>query len=413
MLIYLTPELREYFEENDYTDEDVEAIENIITSHRKCYHFVTAKRKCLEFYSGIDGLSRSSKKQLTMLRQDRATVSGIYEQIKTKIIVVPPTEKYNRKDVEENHNIEYLNDTVRKYSEFEIPLDRFLENEILEKVRMVSEHLDDCDIYDSIASNFIKLKDLPGKISFEKVHGGGNDTHKVYLEKIVQGYIVTSIVDSDKIEPASNIGTTARQVNDVFENNKMHKLISIEILPFHEKENLFSPVIYKHFGKNINPEALNQLIKLTDSEVGRKIYPYLDFKKGLHSGNYTDFYSEILDNEEIISDDTGLGKKADFLSHVTSQLAIKTELREKIYLVGLLGTAPLGDFNIKKITNNLKTKLDSYNSRTPHQIVRKEREKLDVIENLFDYLLEFQREYFMLFAQNICEWGIANSRRSS
>src|SRR5690606_34656920 len=125
-------------------------------------------------------------------------------------------------------------------SVFKIPLSRFLEPEMSEKTRMVSEHLDDCHFYEFIANNFSEHRHLPSSIAFDLLNGGGDVTFQVFEEKINKKYIAFAIADSDKREPEAAIGTTGKKVIEIFETYKIENIISCEILPVHEKENLFS-----------------------------------------------------------------------------------------------------------------------------------------------------------------------------
>lgn len=420
MLIYLDPLLIEYFNKNNPKNSDIESLENIITSHRNGYHYVTSNKECLEFISEMDGLSELNKRQLKMLSFDLSTHSTIGNMVETKIVVKPPNSTFNRIDKCETINLQFLNNFERVTSVFEIPLHQFLITEILDKTRLISEHLDDCYLYEFISGLYLKINNLPCKVTFDRVHGGGNDTHTIYSDKLLENYIVVAVVDSDKKDPTCQLGNTSKQVASVYNSKKHNSLIGYELLPFHEKENLFSPTIYEYFGKNIRDYSLKQLRILSECSLGKEIYPYIDIKNGLHSSNFLPFYEKVFELPGLILDSSVsekfekqfLGSKEKFLEYYSEQKTKRKAERINKYLIEPLGSNPLGNFNISKIIREIEEELDSLHPNTPDSVFEKKEKKLEIAKNILPHLMDFQREYFIILAKNICEWGISNRKKS-
>lgn len=408
MLIYLDSSLITYFDENKATAEDIDALENIISSHRNSNHYVFANRLTLDYFSENSMLSLGNAKQLRMLYSNYATLAPIINKVATKIIVTTSLSSFRRRNTVISID-DILDKKENVTSIFEIPLKKFVSTEISEKTRLISEHIDDCKLYEFMSNEFLSLQKLPFKISFDKVHGGGNDTHKVFLDKITNNHISLSIVDSDKKEPQSTIGNTARQVTDVYNSNKQTSIIGCEILPVHEKENLFSPIIYEKFGRNIDETSLQQLKNLTSNDKNNFYYAYLDLKKGLHKENFTSFHTNIFNLLEGIDDE----KKERFLNNSTLQTESKEPKSNKEYIIKPLGSNPLGDFDLLKIKNNLERKIITLHENTPQKIYDQYEDDLLVAKNILNHLLDFQKKYFHIFLKNICEWGLSNTRTAT
>ncbi|MEW4130438.1 hypothetical protein [Bacillus cereus group sp. BfR-BA-01399] len=419
MLIYIDPSLMEYFECNEPTTEDLEALDNIISSHRKGHHYIISTRNCLDFLSKLDGMSLFCQRNLKMLSHDYTTLANIPKRVTSKIIVKPPNYEFKRIDEEKESGI---NSYSYITAVFEVPLRQFLNAEIIEKTRLVSEHLDDCHFYEFIGNEFSNIKNLPCSIAFDRSHGGGNDTYRIYEEQILNKHIAFVLVDSDKKEPEGVIGETSRKVARVYEEYKEKTIIGCEILPVHEKENLFSPKVYENFGNNLKISALEQLKILSIYDENFKFFPFVDIKEGLHSDNYHSYFEFVfeipgliprLENERRNFDNEFVGSKEEFLKYIEEQKKLAKKDRTRKYLIESLSFNPLGKFEFEKVKNRLREELSHMHPNTPIEFVNKLKSKLEILENISEHLLEFQKIYFRILGTQIKEWGLANPKRSA
>jgi hypothetical protein len=419
MLIYIDSSLMLYFQESKYTTEDLDALDNIVSSHRKGYHYVLSDRKCLEFLSQLDGLSPSSKRQLQMLSHDYTTLAGIRNNVSSKIVIKPPNFNLKRIDSVIESGLQGYSYTT---SIFEIPLRDFLSSEFLYKTRLVAEHLHDCYFYEFIGNEFSKIKGLPCNLAFDHLHGGGSDTHRILEDKIINNHIVFALVDSDKKDPMEEIGTTAKQVVKVYEQYKENAIVGCEVLPVHEKENLFSSTVYEYLGYNVKPTAIQQLKLLEEYDNHGIFYPFIDLKEGLHSENYRSYFEPLFDIPDLIPriedqgrkfDNEFIGTKEDFLRYHHEQKNLEKRSRTKKYLIEPLGSNPLSEFELEKLKKRLFEELKQLNPSTPDFVGNKIKNKIQVLENLLDYLLTFQKQYFEILGTQIKEWGLSNPKRSA
>lgn len=417
MLIYIDPSLIEYFKHAQITSRDIEALENIILSHRNGYHFVTSNRKSLDFLKEMKDLSSISKKQLNILSLDYSTSGNFNEKIFSKIIVKSPNSPMKRIDNEIDSNIK---DYKYKTSIFEMPLDYFNTAEVLEKTRLIAENLEDCNFFQFIGEEFFRKRNLLCSLKFDLLSGGGSELSKLFKQKITSNHIVFVLVDSDKKNPESCLGNTSQLVLEVFQEHNEDNIIGCEILPVHEKENLVSSVIYKYIGKSTNSIAIKQLEILEKNDPEHNFFRYLDIKEGLHSDNYTDHFDSIFDIPNLIplSHENGrgfdkefVGSKEEFLKYSEDQKNVKKADRKRKYLIQKLGSNPLNNFNLVEDRELLRDEIEKYSSKIPEERLLEKMEKLKILENIFDYLLEFQREYFLILGMQIQEWGLANPKR--
>ncbi len=405
----------------DPTIEDLEALDNILASHRRGYHFVTTNRSCLDFLSKLNGLSLLCRKQLQMINFDYSTLSEITRQVATKIVVKPPNYEFKRTDTVIN-NSDIIDGYQYKTSTFEISLREFIRPEILDKTRLISEHIDDCYFYEFIGARFSTIRNLPCSLTFDHVHGGGNDTYKIFKDKIEKKNIVFTLVDSDKREPAEDIGATGKQVVDIYETYKENSIINCEVLPVHEKENLFSTSIYENFGNNIRNCAIEQYKILETFDDDCRFIPYIDIKEGLHSGNYLPYFEGLFDIPNLIPrshsesrnfDNEYVGTKEEFLDYYEEQKNLPKRDRNKKYLIEPLGSNPLGNFELEKLKDKLSNEISQLHPTASTDYVQKLENKLKILKDLADYLLEFQKEYFKILGTQIKEWGLSNPKRSA
>jgi hypothetical protein len=413
MLIYLDPSLIDYFKSSDASLQDFEALDNIISSHRKGYHYVISTRQGLESLRGLENLSVLCKRQLAMMSHDYTTLSSIIKHVATKITVKVPHSEFRR-------NEKILNGCTNVV--FEIPLNQFIIPEVLEKTVLISEHLDDCYFYEFLGNRFYNGMKLPTSISFQRTHGGGSDTHKVLTERIENNTIIFTIVDSDRKDPTSSLGRTSKQVEEKYEEFRLSKMVGCEILPVHEKENLVSPKIYGVIGNNIRKAALEQLNLLCAVDKTGKLYSFLDLKKGLHSENFIPYFEEIFNIEGLIPkqkedcrnfENEFVGTKEEFIAYCEKQKLLNKDERIIKYLIEPLSSNPLVNFNLEKLIDKINKDISETQKNTPQQIIDDKKNKIKFIENIYDHLLEFQAEYLKNLGSQIREWGLCNPKKAA
>ncbi|MEB9166199.1 hypothetical protein P4H78_30490, partial [Bacillus cereus] len=83
------------------------------------------------------------------------------------------------------------------------------------------------------------------------------------------------------------------------------------------------------------------------------------------------------------------------------------------YLIESLSFNPLGKFEFEKVKNRLREELSHMHPNTPIEFVNKLKSKLEILENISEHLLEFQKIYFRILGTQIKEWGLANPKRSA
>ncbi|MEX3743566.1 hypothetical protein [Lysinibacillus xylanilyticus] len=410
MLIYIDPSLMEYFKSVSPSESDLEALENIISSHKKGYHYVSSNRKTLDFLSKLEGISSNVRKQLDILFEDYSTLSSVNKNVSTKIVVLPPNGEFQRY----NHiiNSEVLGGYQYMSTIFEVPLRDFLVSEVLDKTRFITENLNDSYFYEFIGNNFAKNKYLPSKISIDHVPGGGLNTPGILEDKIVSKHIVFSLVDSDKKEPTATLGVTGKEVLKVFEKFQEHAIIGFDILPVHEIENLLSSTIYENFSKRDCEVSKTQLKILETHDRDFCFLPYIDMKEGLHTGNFSTYFEGVFDISNLIpqTDSEKRGYKNEFVGSKEAFLNYLSNPKGKLYLIKPVGPSPFGNLKIEKLKENINEDIARANGKASREYILKLTNKIKVFDDLPSYLLDFQRDYLEILGMQIKEWGLANPK---
>lgn len=414
MLIYLDNDLKNYLNNQKIDSLDLLALERIAESFRDEHHFITGNPRTLDFIREIEVLSPLAKDVFTQCFHNSFSHSGYTSKIHSKIIVKASTEPFTRISNETSIN---KGPFTYVYDIFNCPLSLFASQETLQKTRFVSEHISDVRFYEILANDF--KTDTPVPFKFERVHGGGNDTFDLMEEHILNKHLVLTIVDSDQKTPSSSLGTTATNVIDTFKKYKESSISEIETLKFHEKENLFSPSIYKIIGHNVNDETLDKLEKISEIDtVHGNFLRYFDFKEGLSFRNFHTDFDYILEIDGILnsipSNSTHFhGTKEQFYIELNNYKSLSNSQRKsnnKI-IIDKISNNPLGDFH-----KNLPDKLESlreieirlstlHDARTAEHL-NIVKGKLSILDNMIANLLIFQQFYIEVLAIKIREWGM-------
>lgn len=414
MLIYLDNDLKNYLDTETIDKLDLLALERIAESFRDEHHFITGSPKTLDFIREIDVLSQLAKEVYTRCFHNSFSHSGYISKIHSKIIVKPSTETFTRTSNEISIN---QGPFTYVYDIFNCPLSLFSVQETLQKTRFVSEHINDVRFYEILANDFKINTPIPFK--FERVHGGGNDTFDLMEEHILNNHLVLTIVDSDQKSPSSSLGTTATNVIDKFIKYKESSISGVETLKFHEKENLFSPSIYKIIGHNVNFDALNKLERISESDnIDGFFLKYFDFKEGLSFRNFHSDFDYILEIDGILSsvplNDTHFyGTKEQFYAELNKYKSLDSTQKKNSnkIIIDKISNNPLGDFH-KNLPQKLISLRETENELSTLQGARiaehlgEVQEGLSVLENMINNLLVFQQFYIEILATKIREWGM-------
>lgn len=115
-----------------------------------------------------------------------------------------------------------------------LPLNWIAKNGLSE-THLVCEDLYDCDICQEAARDYLNAASLPQlMLRFDQTPGGGGNTHRVLLNKAVEGQrICICLVDSDRSNPSSGLGQTAENCSMI----KGEGLYEVCMTPGREIEN--------------------------------------------------------------------------------------------------------------------------------------------------------------------------------
>jgi len=272
MLILIHSSVVDKGDENTWDQDTVLALENLATARREGKHIVMANRKTLNKIAQCSRLSEFSRNIYHKLYNDSTQFYSYLAAVTKYIEIVNPC-----------YEPEVLSDSDKEI--IKVPPRFFNDSELVQKTILLGENLDDAFFYETIAKVYLKWKrinaQINAQIECDPRGGGGNTISREYIniQKLNKRFCLC-IVDSDKIAPDGNLGSTASRLRNT-EDPTCIKTQSF-ILDCRESENLIPNSILSklYSGEPEKLEALNIIEKISKSKSAVDIRYFLDIKKG-------------------------------------------------------------------------------------------------------------------------------------
>lgn len=270
MLILIDSSVVDKGDENTWDDETVVALENLATARREGKHIVMAKRETLNKIAQCSRLSEFSRKIYHKLYNESTQLYSYLSAATKYIEIVNPC-----------YEPQVLSDLGKQI--IKVPPRFFYDSESVQKTILLGENLDDALFYETLAKVYLKWKERNVKIVCEHRGGGGHTTSNEYsnIQQAKQRFCLC-IVDSDKIAPNGNLGSTASSLS----NSDDPTCIRTQtfILDCRESENLIPNSILSELPLTEReiPEALKIIESISKSESAVEVRCFLDIKKGTY-----------------------------------------------------------------------------------------------------------------------------------
>ncbi|WP_350998099.1 hypothetical protein [Shewanella sp. TB7-MNA-CIBAN-0143] len=266
MIIKLHQSLIDDLENNEFTEDEIEALADIASLRKNGRGFVLADKKLLIKLAQHNAFAQYTRNSFTQIYRDQTKWFNLVNNF--NFIINITSNKLN------HHNSLTL-DTDNIY----IPLSEFKNRESV----IIAENSIDIRFFTSLTKAYIKTKGIKGiSLSYRSVLGGGDTTHQVINDhQSDQDGPAICILDSDKTYPGGNFGSTAAKVFELVKSEKLTKIITTEsrevenIIPFSILKSIFS-------NNKMQLEKINKYEKFRDITLGSNLpIKYIDFKKGL------------------------------------------------------------------------------------------------------------------------------------
>lgn len=161
-------------------------ISGLLHAHQRGYHLLILDRICGRWL--LENLS-FSKRESALIEQlilEITQTGNLRKNASIYIEICPPS----------------LGGLITNTNKIFLPLDHKNFYEILEKPVFIVEDIDaDLKLYEALISHFSQEINI-SSYRYEAYHGGGSGVERVSKSKILEGRIVYSILDSDKISPS-------------------------------------------------------------------------------------------------------------------------------------------------------------------------------------------------------------------
>lgn len=422
MLLELDDSLIDYLEKNSITVEEQNALSNLFHSHLNRIHHIYGSRKIFGFLMDFKNISvdvQKSSKSIFLAYTNFIRGLSVKEN---KIIIVPSNYKFRRED-------KYINNLACKKqimtSKFHVPLNYFNNQFMLERTSLISENSSDIDFYFQLSKGVKKLHKRTSGVIFSRSSGGGGTTFQVIEDKVKDNNIALVVIDSDKIHPNDNYGTTYKNAVKKFNQYKNDWIIGFEVLDVHEKENLIPPTVYKNLNE-MPDEIINPWEMLYNHPLHSDLYNFADLKEGISTLNYCDFYEPLFEIKGLISNISGenwgylnefIGTKEEFheLNQELKKKNKQDQIKEAKYLLPPLGSKILNDFSLEEIHRRIIKTIDSIqkSKTTDASALRKVtslKETKKMIETFDSQLNCYHKEYLEQLSNIINEWGYCHNK---
>lgn len=267
MLFYLTKSL--IIDESDARFDDVKrAVYNLAIHAAEGYHAVIGDFEVITFFRNV-------------FEKDYRVGSffnAVYQNFALE--VVPSFIKYY---VEVVLEVTY---SRTEYNKTIVPVcyTRFIPLETTNKTSIVCEFLYDADFFEFVLKWYIKQLAVNVHYAFNKIDGGGANTHKNIEKELNSDHITISIIDKDCRYPGDSVksDSTCGKCVGIGLDNVLFKLLLLEV---HEIENLVPlNFIDEAFPVWTNNDAEYALKKVAFDHLksdAENILPYFDYKKGI------------------------------------------------------------------------------------------------------------------------------------
>jgi hypothetical protein len=266
MLILIHSSVVDKGDENTWDEETVVALENLATARREGKHIVMANRETLKKIAQCSRLSEFSRNIYQKLYNQSTQFLSYLSAVTKYIEIVNPC-----------YEPEVLSDSGKQI--IKVPPRFFNDSESVQKTILLCENSDDAVLYETIAKVYLRWKQMNVPIVCEPRGGGGNtiSTEYINIQKLKKSFCLC-IVDSDKIAPNGNLGSTASRLQA--QSNSSCINTQTFILGCREIENLIPNSILSELcsGNEERVKALRIFEKISKSAVD--IRYFLDIKKG-------------------------------------------------------------------------------------------------------------------------------------
>ncbi|WP_013325124.1 hypothetical protein [Gloeothece verrucosa] len=284
MLLVLDPSLI-----NEINNKKVQIVFELIAQSRcQGNHIVISDRNTLNCLKKCDFLSSVAQMVYTQLYSDLPDFSVYLENLKNSILIVLD----DVLEFQANSKCELTNGTItlEPRDGFQVikASYRYFSYGSFTPTILLTENRIDGEIYHQITKLYNKHKKIRFDIKSEIRTGGGNSTkdelraiQKTLQDIETENKLCLCIIDSDKKSPNdSNLGDTAKAVQEVYEQLKSNILVKWICLEVKELENLFPIAWYEQvFTQDKNKNKSLSLLKQLEKHEARK---YISMKKGIY-----------------------------------------------------------------------------------------------------------------------------------
>jgi hypothetical protein len=266
MLILINSSVVDNGDENSWEDETVLALENLASARREGKHLVMAKREIFKKISRCSRLSQFARNTYNKLFNQSTQLESYLSAVTRYIELV---NSCYEPEVVSNSGKQIIKVAPRFFND----------SELVQKTILLCENIHDTILYETIAKIYLVWNKINVKIVCEGRGGGGNTVSLEYINiQQLKKRFCLCIVDSDKIAPDGNLGSTASLIQAQSDSNCINT--QTFILDCREIENLIPNSILSELCSG-NQERLKALKNFEDiSSTAFEIRRFLDIRKG-------------------------------------------------------------------------------------------------------------------------------------
>lgn len=270
MLILLSSELLDELTSTNISNgKAITAMENIALARRDGNHLVLGDPDTIKYCATSDKLSAIARGVYHRIHSRLSTERGLLSDFNYIIEVVKSGGHLNKR----NKGTQTI---------LSIPIDYFQTSALVQPTIFLCENQVDVDLYLLFAKAWLHYKRINSNLVCDKRGGGGSNIAEEY--RVVQqsrNKLCLCIVDSDRKDPNSVIGSTAKAVRNVHDTTQ--PLCDYSITNSREAENLVPLIAYSDVSAR-DPQKIRafEFLEKVVNKGPHEILPYLDLKSGTY-----------------------------------------------------------------------------------------------------------------------------------
>lgn len=289
MVLRITDDFISSIRANNVKEETRDAINIIARGRKEGKHLIISSRENISFLLESELLNKTSSSVFSRVFSNITQYGYITNYVSHIIDILPHSCDYSY--IEGNPSI------------VKLPIEHFADTSSIQSTLLLTENLDDANLYKAIAGYYMSKENINAKMSSYLSHGGGNNISDQYrYQQSSSKRFIFCIVDSDKKHPMDSLGNTASSIARIDDDDVPY--CYFHVLDAHEIENLLPSYFVKEAVAEDSSayQSFQGLSYLHNSENVSYLYLFADVKEGTTFSDVLPFIRNMENDSSQLDD---------------------------------------------------------------------------------------------------------------